>query len=130
MKYLIDFIETKDVKKTLVYKHLKCTKTEADLLQYVCRRYVKGMEEVPVLELLQVNFSENGYAYLKKLELVKNLIDLGWFIQMSFGQVKAHDPSQLELLNTSVTPSISLLRLLKRARWNFPCPRSSPTPTT
>lgn len=75
MKYLIDFIEAKDVRKTSIYKHLKCTRTEADLVQYVCRRYVKGMEEIPVLELLQDNFSESGYDYLKKLELVKNLID-------------------------------------------------------
>ena len=126
MKHLIDFIETKNVSKTSIYKHLKCTKGEAQLIQYTCRRYVKGLEEVPVLEMLQDNFPEEGYTYLKKLELVKNLLDLGWFIQMSFGQVKAHETSQLELLNTSVTPSISLLRLLEEGSLEIFLPEVKP----
>jgi len=126
LKHLIDFIETKDVNKTSIYKHLKCTKGEAQLIQYTCRRYVKGLEEVPVLEMLQDNFSQEGYAYLKKLALVKNLLDLGWLIQMSFGQVKAHETSQLELLNTSVTPSISLLRLLEEGSLEIFLPEVKP----
>ena len=126
MKHLINFIEAKDVSKTSIYKHLKCTKGEAQLIQYTCRRYVKGLEEVPVLEMLQDNFPQEGYAYLKKLELVKNLLDLGWMIQMSFGQVKAHEASQLELLNTSVTPSISLLRLLEEGSLEIFLPEVKP----
>jgi len=113
LKHLINFIEAQDVSKTSIYKHLKCTKGEAQLIQYTCRRYVKGLEEVPVLEMLQDNFPEKGYVYLKKLDLVKNLLDLGWLIQMNFGQEKVHETSKLELLNTSVTPSIALLRLLE-----------------
>ena len=126
MKYLIDFIEAKEVEKASIYTHLKCTKTEAELVQYVCRRYVKGIEEVPVLELLQDNFPEEGYAYLNKLELVKNLLDLGWFIQMSFWQVKVHETSQIEILNTSVTPSISLLRLLEEGSLEIYLPEVKP----
>ncbi len=126
MKYLINFIEAKDVSKTSIYKHLKCTKSEAQLIQYTCRRYVKGMEEVPVIEMLQENFPEEGYAYLKKLELVKNLLDLGWMIQMSFGQLKAHESSQLELLNTSITPSVSLLRLLEEGSLEISLPEIKP----
>ncbi|SFV65327.1 Cell division protein FtsH [hydrothermal vent metagenome] len=126
MKYLIDFIETKDVSKASIFKHLKCTGEEAELIQYVCRRYVKGVEEISVLELLQDKFSQSGYAYLKKLDVVKNLLDLGWFIQMSFGQVKAHETSQLELLNTSITPSISLLRLLEEGSLELSLPEVKP----
>ena len=126
MKHLIDFIEAKDVSKSLIYKHLKCTKGEAQLIQYVCSRYVKGLEEVPILEMLQENFSQEGYTYLKKLGLVKNLLDLGWLIQMSFGQVKAHETSQLELLGTSVTPSISLLRLLEEGSLEIFLPEVKP----
>jgi len=113
LKYLIEFIETKNVKKSSIYKHLKCTKDEAKLVQYICKRYVKGQEEVSVLEILQENFPVEGYVYLEKLELIKNLLNLGWIIQMSFGQLKAHEASSLELINSSVTPSISLLRLLE-----------------
>jgi AAA+ superfamily predicted ATPase len=113
LKYLIEFIETKNVKKSSIYKHLKCTKEEAKLVQYICKRYVKGQEEVSVLDILQENFPVEGYVYLEKLELIKNLLNLGWIIQMSFGQLKAHEASSLELIGSSITPSISLLRLLE-----------------
>jgi len=126
LKHLIDFIEAKDVSKSSIYKHLKCTKGEVQLIQYICKRYVKGLEEVPVLEMLQENFPSSNYTYLKKLTLVKNLLDLGWIIQASFGQVKAHEASQLELLNTSVTPSISLLRLLEEGSLEIFLPEVKP----
>jgi len=126
LKYLIEFIEAKDVEKTLIFEHLKCTAEEAQLIQYVCLRYVKGLEEVPVIEMLQDNFSGEEYAYLKELKLVKNLLDLGWIIQVSFGQVKAHDASTLELLNTSVTPSISLLKLLEEGSLEIYLPDIKP----
>lgn len=126
MKHLIDFIETKDVSKSSIYEHLKCSKEEAQLVQYICARYVKGLEEVSVLEMLQDHFSSEKYDYLNKLTLVKNLLDLGWIIQMSFGQVKAHEASKLELLNASVTPSISLLRLLEEGSLEIFLPEVKP----
>ena len=128
MKHLIDFIETKDVSKASIFEHLKCTEEEALLIQYLCKRYVSGLEEVSVLEMLQEHFSASGYVYLEKLDLVKNLLDLGWMIQVSFGQMKAHESSKLELLSTSVTPSISLLRLLEEGSLEICFLRSSPTP--
>jgi len=126
LKYLIDFIETKDVSKTSIFEHLKCTKEEASLVQYVCKRYVAGVEEASVLEILQDNFSSESYEYLKKLGLIKNLLDLGWMIQVSFEQVKAYDSSKLELLSTSVTPSISLLRLLEEGSLEIFIPEVKP----
>jgi len=126
VKPLINFIESKDVTKANIYKHLKCSKDEVELLQYVCKRYVKGHEEVAVLEMLQEHYPSENYTYLKKLALVKNLLDLGWIIQMSFGQMKAHESSTLELLNTSVTPSISLLRLLEEGSLEVFLPEVKP----
>ncbi len=126
MKYLIEFIETKDVSKASIFEHLKCTKEEALLVQYMCKRYVAGLEEISVLEMLQENFSAEGYGYLEKLGLVKNLLDLGWMIQVSFGQVKAHEASKLEILTTSVTPSISLLRLLEEGSLEILLPEVKP----
>ncbi len=126
MKHLINFIETKDVRKSNIYEQLKCSKEEAQLIQYICKRYVKGLEEVSVLEMLKEYFPSEDYTYLTKLALVKNLLDLGWIIQMSFGQVKAHETSKLELLNTSVTPSISLLRLLEEGSLEIFLPEVKP----
>jgi len=122
----MDFIETKDVKNSSIFEHLKCSKEEAQLIQYICRKYVTGLEEVPVLEMLQELFSSDKYIYLEKLSLVKNLLDLGWVIQMSFGQVKAHETSKLELLNASLTPSISLLRLLEEGSLEILLPDIKP----
>ncbi|RUM77207.1 MAG: AAA family ATPase, partial [Sulfurovum sp.] len=126
MKHLINFIEGKEVQKTSIFEHLKCSKEEAELLQYICKRYAKGLEEVSVLEMLQEHFSTENYAYLNKLNVVKNLLDLGWVIQMSFGQVKAHEASKLELLNASLTPSISLLRLLEEGSLEIFLPEVKP----
>lgn len=126
MKHLIDFIEAEDVSKASIYEHLKCTKEEAGLIQYVCRRYVKGLEEISVLEMLQEIFSQKDYVYLKRLALIKNLLDLGWIIQISFGQPKAHEASQLELLNVSIAPSISLLRLLEEGSLEIFLPEVKP----
>ncbi|NOR56667.1 MAG: AAA family ATPase, partial [Sulfurovum sp.] len=126
MKHLIDFIESKDVAKTSIFGHLKCTKEEAKLIQYICKRYVSGLEEISSLQILQDNFGTDGYVYLKKLGLVKNLLDLGWLIQVSFGQVKAHESSKLELLSASVTPSISLLRLLEEGSLEIYLPAVKP----
>ncbi len=126
MKHLIDFIESKDVAKTSIFGHLKCTKEEAKLIQYICKRYVSGLEEISALQILQDNFGSDGYTYLKKLGLVKNLLDLGWLIQVSFGQVKAHESSKLELLSASVTPSISLLRLLEEGSLEIYLPAVKP----
>ena len=126
LKHLINFIDTKNVQKTLIYKHLKCKEEEAELLQYICMRYVKGLEEVSVLEMLQEKFSAENYVYLEKLSFVKNLMNLRWIIQMSFGQVKAHESSNLELLGTSVTPSISLLRLLEEGSLEIFLPEVKP----
>jgi AAA+ superfamily predicted ATPase len=126
LKHLIDFIEAEDVSKASIYEHLKCTKEEAGLIQYVCRRYVKGLEEISVLEMLQEIFSQKDYVYLKRLALIKNLLDLGWIIQISFGQPKAHEASQLELLNVSIAPSISLLRLLEEGSLEIFLPEVKP----
>ena len=105
---------------------MKCTEEEALLMQYICQRYVKGLEEIPVIEILQDNFSTEEYRYLQKLKLIKNLLDLGWIIQMNFGQAKVHDASTLELLNTSVTPSIPLLRLLEEGSLEIYLPDIKP----
>jgi len=126
LKYLIEFIETKEVEKTAIYAQLKCAKEEAYLLQYICKRYVSGQEEISVLELLKEKFVAEGYVYLKHLGLVKNLLDLGWMVQVSFGQMKAQEFSKLELIATSIMPSVALLRLLEQGSLEISLPKVKP----
>ena len=99
--------------KTTIFSHLKCSEQEAKILQYIIRRYVKGIEETGVLDILQDNFECEGHDYLKHLHVIKKLMDMGWVVQISFGQIKVQEMSQLEILNTSVGPTMSLLRLLE-----------------
>ena len=126
MKHLINFIESKNIKKTKIYKHLKSTEQEAKVLQYVCRRFVKGIEETVVLDILQDNFDYEGYDYLTHLKVIKKLMDMGWLVQISFGQIKVQEVSELEILNTSVGPSISLLRLLEEGSLELTLPDIKP----
>ncbi|HHD75944.1 MAG TPA: ATP-binding protein [Campylobacterales bacterium] len=126
MKYLINFIEAKNVTKTTIFPHLKCSQQEAKILQYLCRRYVKGIEETGVLDILQENFEYESYDYLNHLHVIKNLMDMGWIVQISFGQIKVQEVSQLEILNTSVGPTMSLLRLLEEGSLEISLPDIKP----
>ncbi|MBU1667580.1 ATP-binding protein [bacterium] len=126
MKHLINFIEAKDVTRAKIYQHLKCSPQEAKMLQYICRRFVKGIEETAVLDMVQDNFEYEGYDYLAHLSVVKKLMDMGWIVQVSFGQIKVQEVSQLEILNTSVGPSMSLLRLLEEGSLEISLPDIKP----
>ncbi|HIP34229.1 MAG TPA: AAA family ATPase, partial [Bacteroidia bacterium] len=70
MKYLINFIEAKNVTKAKIFPHLKCTRQEAKILQYISRRFVKGIEETAVLDILQDNFEYESYDYLNYLSVI------------------------------------------------------------
>ncbi len=126
MKYLINFIEAKNVTKAKIFPHLKCTRQEAKILQYIARRFVKGIEETAVLDILQDNFEYESYDYLNYLSVIKKLMDMGWIVQISFGQIKVQEVSQLEVLNTSVAPTMSLLRLLEEGSLEISLPDIKP----
>ncbi len=126
MHYLISFIQSEDVTQASIYEHLKCTTEEAMMVQFVCKRYVEGIQEVEVTEMLQEIFGETKYFYLLKLPLVKNLLDMGWFSQMNFGQIKHQEVVMLELINASVSPSLALLRLLEEGSLEIVLPDIKP----
>jgi len=126
VKHLINFITTTNISKSTIYNDLKCSEDEAVILQYITQQFIKGIEETPVIEIVQECFETEEYHYLNHLSLVKNLMDLGWLVQMSFGQVKTQEAIKLEILNTSVAPSISLLRLLEEGSLEISLPEIKP----
>ena len=115
MKFTIDFIEKKDVTQTIIYPFLKSSKEEAQMLQYLCKRYITGYEDTTVLNLLEEAISGKYEIYLKKLDLIKNLLDLGWIKNKSgaLNNSFENETLVLELLQASITPSITLLYLLE-----------------
>ncbi len=126
MKYVIDFLENRDIEKTFIYSQLKCSKEEAEILRYLTKQYVEGNEESSVIDILSELFSVKEYQYLEKLVLIKNLLELGWIIQHSLTQTKISETSLLELLNTSVSLSSSFLNLLEKGNLELSLPEIAP----
>ncbi len=113
MKNLVNFLTQKEIEKSDIFVHLKCNSAEASMLQYLVRQYMLGQEDVLVLELLQELYSVDDYEHLEHLSELKNLLELGWIHQQSFTPMKVSDVTPLELLNTAVGLTPSLLRLLQ-----------------
>ena len=126
MKNLVDFLSKKDVQKTDVFIHLKCNKTEAEMLQFLAKQYMQGQDDVLVLELLQELYSVQNYAHLEYLSELKNLLELGWIHQQSFTPMKISEVTPLELLNTAVGLTPSFLRLLQEGSLESDLPDIKP----
>ena len=126
MQYLIDFLETKKVEETKIFDQLKCSVEEAEILRHITHKHIRGNEENSVFLILDELFSTEGYDYIIKLPLIKNLLDLGWIVQSSFAQVKTEEVSKIELINSTVMLSKSFERLLEEGSLEVELPQSSP----
>ncbi|SFV51595.1 Cell division protein FtsH [hydrothermal vent metagenome] len=113
MKNLVNFLSQKNVSKTTVFAHLKCSKTEAEMLQFLAQKYMEGEDDLLVLTLLQELYSVQNFEHLEHLSELKNLLELGWIHQQSFTPIKISEVTPLELLNTAVGLTPSFLRLLQ-----------------
>jgi len=125
LKYLIEFIQNKDIDKTKIFEHLNCTPEQAKILQYLTIKYINGDEECIVLDLLQSLYKE-GYEYLQKIDLVRTLLDLGWIVKSGFLQHKSEEGSSLELLNVTVSLSPTFLKLLEEGSLETVMPEVKP----
>ena len=126
MKYLIDFLEAKEVTKTEVYSQLKCEENEAKVLQVLAQKYIAGNEDMLVVDILQSLFGGENYTYIRHLGLIKTLLELGWITQHSFTPLKISEVTELELLNTAVALTPSLLRLLEEGAHEIELPDIKP----
>ncbi len=126
MKNLVNFLSKKDVTKTDIYIHLKCSKVEAEMLQYLSKMYIKGRDDLLVLDMLQDLYNSEEYQHFAYLEELKNLLELGWIHQQSFTPIKISDVTPLELLNTTVGLTPSFLRLLQEGSLESDLPEVKP----
>lgn len=126
MKVLVDFLQAKDVVKTQIFTHLKCSDAEAQMLQYLAQKYMQGQDDVLVLDLVQDLYGEEEYKYLDYLKEVKNLLELGWLHQQSFTPMKISEVTPLELLNTAVGLTPSFLKLLQEGTLEVELPDIKP----
>ena len=126
MKNLVNFLQKKDVTKTEIYVHLKCSETEALMLQFLAKQYMQGQDDVLVLDLLQELYSSENFKHLAHLSELKNLLELGWIHQQSFTPMKISDVTPLELLNTAVGLTPSFLKLLQEGSLESDLPDIKP----
>jgi len=126
LKYLINFLEAKEVTKTEVYTQLKCKEDEAKVLQVLAQKYIVGNEDMLVVDILQSLFGDKNYTYIQHLGLIKTLLELGWITQHSFTPLKISEVTELELLNTAVALTPSLLRLLEEGAHEIELPEIKP----
>ncbi|NPA03780.1 MAG: AAA family ATPase [Epsilonproteobacteria bacterium] len=131
MDFLKDFLTVVDIEKAKIFPHLKCGVEEARILRYLTQRYVEGEEETNVYLLLCDLFPPNKkkgrkFDYLDKLDLIKNLLDLGWIGYGGFGSIRGNDHSKLELLHVNVTLSVAFLRLLEEGNVELALPEVTP----
>ena len=126
MKPLVDFLEAKNIEHSSIYVHLKCSTTEAEILQYVTKKYINGEDDILVLTLLEDLFSVKEYAHLNYLKNIKNLLELGWLHQHSFTPMKISEITHLELLNTTVGLTPAFLKLLEDGTLDLDLPDIKP----
>jgi len=113
LRYLVDFLENKNLDKSIIYEHLKCSDEEVQILQKMTLEYIKGNGEVIVLDTLVSLFTNKEYMHLSKLSLIKSLLDQGWITHGSFVNLKMSELANIELLNSSIALSSSFLKLLE-----------------
>jgi len=126
LKTLVNFLSQKNIEKSDIFIHLKCTSTEASMLQYLTKKYLKGQDDVLVLELLQDLYKSDNYEHLDHLQEIRNLLELGWLHQQSFTPLKVSDVTPLELLNTAVGLTPSFLKLLQEGTLELDLPEVKP----
>jgi len=126
LKTLVNFLSEKKIEKSDIFLHLKCSATEAKMLQYLAEKYMHGQDDVLVLELLQELYKSENYEHLEHLKELKNLLELGWLHQQSFTPLKISEVTPLELLNTAVGLTPSFLRLLQDGTLDLDLPDIKP----
>lgn len=126
METLIDFIDSTDIQKSLIFAQLKCSKTEAGILQALAKRYIGGEDDFSVIELLREVYAGDKYESIKHLGEIKVLLELGWLHQQSFTPIKISEVTPLELLNSTVGLSPSFLKLLQEGALESELPDIKP----
>jgi SpoVK/Ycf46/Vps4 family AAA+-type ATPase len=125
LRYLIDFLENKNLEKSIIFEHLKSTSEEASILKNMTNEYIKGNVEVIVLDILVSLFGDKQYTYLSKLPLIQSLLDQGWIAHGSFINLKVGEVSSIELLNSTIELSGAFLKLLQDGSYEVELPEIS-----
>ena len=115
MRYIKDFLEQKDIKKSKIFKELNCKEDSAKILKELLKSYLDGKEELPVNEVLKIFNEADKYLRLSYLSNIKELLDLDWINKDSFKEDIADESLNINLLNLNISLSNSFLSLFEKA---------------
>jgi len=109
LEYILDFLEN-DVEKTKIYPHLKCSKEEAEILKYMLKAYISGIEDNYTYQILNDFYKSEELESLKKIEIIQSLLNKGWLI---LSNLRNTNLTLIELFNSTISLSITFLKLLE-----------------
>ena len=109
MEYILDFLE-KPIKETKIYPHLKCSEEEANILKYMLKAYISGVEDNYVYQILNDFYKSEELVSLKKITIIQELLNKGWLI---LSNLRNSNLTIIELFNSTVSLSITFLKLLE-----------------
>jgi len=109
LEYILDFLEN-DVQSSKIYPHLKCTKEEAEILKYMLKAYISGIEDNYVYQILNDYYKSEDIESLKKIEIIQSLLNKGWLI---ISNIRNTNLTMVELFNSTISLSITFLKLLE-----------------
>lgn len=113
MENLINFLENSDIENSTIFSQLKCSLEEARILKNLTHKYIEGNEEITVSSLLKEIYTPKSYMHIKKIHIIKNLLESGWLTRNTLLNQKNKDLSNLELLHSSISLSSNFLKLLE-----------------
>ncbi len=115
----------KNPKDTKIYNILNVNEKELKLLQKMLLLYIEGKEDVKTREILKEIFKKETFEIIEYTEYIKNLMEEGWVV-LSGINVKSSDLTSLELLNMSISLSLSFLKLVEKGELDLVIPAKTP----
>jgi len=122
LDYILDFLEN-PIEKTKIYPHLKCTKEEAELLKYMLKAYISGVEDNYVYQILNDFYKLEELEALKKITIIQELLNKGWLV---VSNLRNSNLTILELFNSTISLSITFLKLLENGSLELIVPEDKP----
>jgi len=116
----------KDPKKSKIIKTLNVKDEEIKILQKMLDEYLDAKEDIKVRKVLKEVFGDDKLKALENIKHIKNLLEEGWIVLSSFGQIKSSDLTTLELFNSSVSLSVAFLKLLEDGELDLVVPEKTP----
>jgi len=110
LEYILDFLQN-DIEKTKIYPHLKCNKEEAEILKYMLKAYISGVEDNYTYQILNDFYKSQELDSLKKIEIIESLLNKGWLI---ISNLRNTNLTLIELFNSTISLSITFLKLLEK----------------